>query len=50
MNSTILDEYTTVIVEASLDTDFEYVQQLGFDISKVKKYKTNKHVFLKKAQ
>jgi len=50
MNSTILDEYTTVIVEASLDTEFEYVQQLGFDISKVKKYKTNKHVFLKKAQ
>ena len=44
--SDLLEEYGTIIVEASLETDFSYVSELGFDIIKEKKYKTNKHVFL----
>lgn len=44
----IADEYTTIIFEASLDTDISFVQDLGYVLEKVKKYKTNMHVFLHK--
>ena len=37
-----------IIVEASLRTDMEYAENFGFEIIKVKKYKTNKHIFLKR--
>ncbi|MBR1622793.1 MAG: 16S rRNA (guanine(966)-N(2))-methyltransferase RsmD [Pseudobutyrivibrio sp.] len=40
---------TIIIVEASLETEFDYVQELGYIITKEKLYKTNKHIFLKKA-
>lgn len=43
----IVDDYTTVIIEASLDTDFSYVDSLGYSIIKQKNYKNNKHVFLR---
>ncbi len=38
-----------IIVEAALDTDFSWAEDLGWEIRREKKYKTNKHVFLKKA-
>lgn len=44
-----IDENTVFIVEASLDTEFDYLSDIGFDIIKEKIYKTNKHLFLKKA-
>ncbi len=44
--SSLLDEDTLIIVEASIDTDFNYVDDLGYTIRKEKLYKTNKHVFL----
>ncbi len=47
-DSSLLKEDTTIIVEASLETGFDYVEELGFEITKYKKYKTNVHVFLKK--
>ena len=46
--STLLSEDALVIVEASIDTDFSYVSDLGFKIVKIKEYKTNKHIFLEK--
>lgn len=46
--SLCIDEDTIIIVEASIDTDFSYVNKLGFEVSRIKNYKTNKHVFLKK--
>ena len=46
--SNLLAEDGTIIVEASLNTDFDYVEELGFSIYKEKKYKTNKHVFLER--
>ena len=49
-NSNIIDEYTIIIVEASLETDLSYVEELGYDIVKMKEYKTNKHLFLTKGQ
>lgn len=48
INSNIADEYTTIIFEASLDTDVSYIEELGYVLEKVKKYKTNMHVFLHK--
>lgn len=47
-DSTLVDEYTTIIIEADLHTDFSYVEDLGYDITKQKKYKTNQHIFLER--
>lgn len=41
-------EDTLIIVEASLDTDFSYLDDYGFTLQREKRYKTNKHVFIKK--
>jgi len=47
-NMKYVNEDTLIIVEAALDTDFSYLDELGFDLKKEKKYKTNKHVFIEK--
>lgn len=47
-NSQLIDEYTTIIIEAVKDRDFDFVYDCGFDISRIKEYKTNKHIFLRK--
>lgn len=41
-------EDTLIVVEASLETDFSYLDEMGFELIKEKKYKTNKHVFIQK--
>lgn len=46
--SGLLSDDGIIIVEASLETDFSYVSELGFSIVKEKTYKTNKHVFIEK--
>ena len=38
---------TVIIVEASLETDFSYIEGYGFTVVREKNYKTNKHIFLK---
>ena len=43
-----VSEETLILVEASLHTDFSYAEDLGFEVIREKKYKTNKHVFLRK--
>ncbi|MDF2950995.1 MAG: hypothetical protein K0S18_578 [Anaerocolumna sp.] len=45
-NSAIVHGDTIIIIEASIDTDFAYLNETKFVIKKEKKYKTNKHVFL----
>ena len=45
-DSELVSEDGVIIVEASLDTDFEYIEDLGYSLIKNKIYKTNKHVFL----
>lgn len=42
----MIDKYTILVVEASLGTDFSYLETLGLRIYKCKKYKTNQHVFI----
>ena len=46
--STILSQDAVVIVESSLDTEFSYVEELGFSVIKEKIYTTNKHIFLER--
>jgi 16S rRNA (guanine966-N2)-methyltransferase len=46
--SALLKPDTLIIVEASLDTDFSYLPELGFVVEKYKKYKTNMHAFIRK--
>lgn len=48
--SQLLSSDGIIIVEASLETDFSYVSELGFAIVKEKEYKTNKHVFLEREE
>ena len=45
--SNIIDNYTIVIIEEELHADIDYVIDFGYEISKVKTYKTNKHVYLR---
>ena len=48
--SPLLAEEGTVVVEASLETTFDHVQDLGFQVIKIKKYKTNMHVWIVKGE
>lgn len=45
--SSLIVEDTLIVVEASLDTRFSYIEDLGYKITREKTYKTNKHIFLK---
>lgn len=47
-DASFIDEDTLIVVEASLETDFDYVEDYGFYITKDKRYKTNKHLFIKR--
>ena len=49
-DSSILKEDTLIIVEASLDTSFDYLDELGFTLTKLKTYKTNVHAFIMKKE
>ena len=43
-------EYTTIIVESLLDADFAYLDNIGLEIYKVKRYKSNQHVFIRRKE
>ncbi len=45
-HSNIIDEDTIIVVEASLETKFDYLEESRFRVYKEKEYKTNKHVFI----
>ncbi len=47
-HSSIVKPDTILIVEASLDTGFDDVEELGFEVTRYKKYKTNAHAFLRR--
>lgn len=47
-NMKYVTEDTLIVAEAALDTDFSYLEALGFTAEKEKCYKTNKHVFIRK--
>ena len=44
--SELIDKQSTIIIETSLETSFDYLESLGFVLEKNKTYKTNKHMFV----
>ena len=48
--SSAADERTLIIAEASLDTDFSYLPDIGFETVRRKEYKTNCHMFIRKGR
>ena len=49
-HSKLAGEDTLIVIEASLSTELKDTEEFGFCIEKEKKYKTNKHIFLKRNQ
>lgn len=47
-HSRLLTEDTIIIAEASLDTEVDYLEALGYDNYKTKEYRTNKHIFIRR--
>ena len=47
-DSPVVDEYTTIIIEAASETDFSFCKECGFEVVRTKSYKNNKHVFLRR--
>ena len=47
-SSPLISEDTLLIVEADLNTGFEYLESMGYECRREKIYKTNKHVFIAK--
>ena len=43
-----VDDHTVIIVEASKETSFDYLDQFGYEMIKRKEYKTNMHIFIQK--
>lgn len=41
-------EDTLIVIEASLNTDFSYLEAMGYCLKKEKCYKANKHIFCRK--
>ncbi len=37
---------TMIIIEAPVEMDFSFVEDIGFEVRREKEYKTNKHVFI----
>ena len=44
----IIDSDTKLIIESAIDTDLSFAHEIGYEITRIKEYKNNKHVFMKK--
>ena len=44
--TSLVSEDTLIIVEADLSTKFDYLNDLGYEMIRYKKYKTNAHIFI----
>ena len=45
-SSALIDKQSTIIIEASLETSFDYLESMGYLMEKNKQYKTNRHLFV----
>ena len=43
-------ENTMIILEAEVNRQMDFLEDLGFEVVREKKYRTNKHVFIKKCE
>lgn len=48
--SSLMKEDTLLVAEASLGTAFDYLEEMGYTLNKLKTYKTNEHAFIRKAE
>lgn len=48
--SGLADGNTTIIVEASKETAVDWIEPMGWQLIKIKDYKTNKHIFIAKGE
>ncbi|NMB44501.1 MAG: 16S rRNA (guanine(966)-N(2))-methyltransferase RsmD [Clostridiales bacterium] len=46
--SGLIHDNTIIIVEASIETDFQYLEDTSLHVYREKNYKTSKHVFIRK--
>ena len=46
--SDLCDSKSLLIVEADLETEFDYLDRTDFEIVREKEYKTNRHIFLRR--
>lgn len=46
-DASYVNEDTLFVVEASAETKFDYLEEMGYEIVKYKQYKTNAHIFLR---
>ena len=44
----LVNEDTLIVAETALDADTSYAEDYGFEITRVKQYKSSQHVFMKK--
>ncbi|XCP83732.1 16S rRNA (guanine(966)-N(2))-methyltransferase RsmD [Roseburia hominis] len=49
-SSSLLAKDALIIVEASLETDFSYLEEMGYSLIKCKEYKTNAHIFAERKE
>lgn len=49
-DSRIVNEDSLIVVEASIETDMDYLTEFGYEIIKIKKYKSNMHVLLRRCK
>jgi len=47
-SSKMIDEDTIIVVEASNETDFSYLEEISMTVFKTKNYKNHQHLFLRK--
>ena len=47
LQSSLVKVGSLIIVETALDTDVDYMYELGCEVERIKEYKTNRHVFLR---
>ena len=47
-HASFINEETMIIIEASLETEFDWLETYGYIAAKVKKYTTNQHVFVQR--
>ena len=46
LETSLLKDDTWIIIEAALDDQTDYIDESKYEVLKLKKYKTNKHIFL----
>lgn len=45
-DSCLVNDQTIIVVEASQQTGFSYLEELGFEVFREKNYKNNRHIFI----